>query len=273
MPCIGALHAAPDAMTDQDSSQDTEQPLIAHLLELRQRLLYAVLGVIALFLPLAFVAKDIYALLARPLLKLMPAGTTMIATEVASPFFTPIKFAGVFAFVLAMPWVLWQVWGFVAPGLYKSERRLVAPLMLSSTLLFYAGIAFAYFLVLPTVFHFTIGAAPEGVSVMTDISKYLDFVLTIFVAFGLAFETPVALVLLVKTGFVTPKQLADNREYVLVGAFVLGAIFTPPDVISQLMLAIPVYLLFEVGIVAARWMVPGTEAVDAQREAQKSGGE
>ena len=202
-------------------------------------------------------------------MKLMPEGTSMIATEVASPFFTPIKFAGVVAFVLAMPWVLWQAWSFIAPGLYKGERRLVAPLMISSTLLFYIGIAFAYFLVLPTVFHFTIGAAPEGVSVMTDISKYLDFVLTIFVAFGLAFEIPVALVLLVQTGFVTPAQLAKSREYVLVGAFVIGAIFTPPDVVSQLMLAIPVYLLFEVGILAARWLVPGSREVEAQRSAEK----
>ncbi|AXQ31576.1 twin-arginine translocase subunit TatC [Solimonas sp. K1W22B-7] len=256
-----------------EGPQDTEQPLIAHLLELRQRLMHALIGVLVVILPLIFVAKDIYALLARPMLKSLSPGATMIATEVASPFFTPIKFAAVLGFVLAMPWVLWQIWGFVAPGLYKNERRLVAPLMASSTLLFYSGIAFAYFLVLPTVFHFTVNAAPEGVTVMTDISKYLDFVLTIFVAFGLAFETPVALVLLVKTGFVTPKQLTDNREYVLVGAFVLGAIFTPPDVISQLMLAIPVYLLFEVGIVAARIMVPGTKEVDAQREAQKQAGE
>lgn len=260
-------------MSEQEPTQDSEQPLIAHLLELRQRLMHALIGALVVILPLIFVAKDIYALLARPMLKSLAPGATMIATEVASPFFTPIKFAAVLGFVLAMPWVLWQIWAFVAPGLYKSERRLVAPLMASSTLLFYAGIAFAYFLVLPTVFHFTVSAAPEGVTVMTDISKYLDFVLTIFVAFGLAFETPVALVLMVKTGFVTPKQLADNREYVLVGAFVLGAIFTPPDVISQLMLAIPVYLLFEVGIVAARIMVPGTKEVDAQREAQKQAGE
>jgi len=256
-------------MSEQENNGDSEQPLIAHLLELRQRLLNIVLGVLLLFIPLALVAKHVYAIVAAPLMELMPEGTSMIATEVASPFFTPIKFAGVVAFVLAMPWVLWQAWSFIAPGLYKGERRLVAPLMISSTLLFYVGIAFAYFLVLPTVFHFTIGAAPEGVSVMTDISKYLDFVLTIFIAFGLAFEIPVALVLLVQTGFVTPAQLAKSREYVLVGAFVIGAIFTPPDVVSQLMLAIPVYLLFEVGILAARWLVPGSREVEAQRSAEK----
>ncbi len=235
-----------------------EQPLMAHLLELRSRLVKIIIGVVLVFLPLSFVAKHVYNILAQPLLKLMPAGTSMIATEVASPFFTPIKLCAVVAFVLAMPWVLWQVWSFV----------LVAPLMASSTMLFYGGIAFAYFLVLPTVFHFMVTVAPEGVAVMTDISKYLDFVLTIFVAFGFAFETPVALVLLVKTGFVTPKQLSSHREYVLVGAFVVGAIFTPPDVVSQLMLAVPVYLLFEIGIIAARILVPGTDAVDAQRDAR-----
>ncbi|WP_020647771.1 twin-arginine translocase subunit TatC [Solimonas variicoloris] len=245
-----------------------EQPLMSHLLELRSRLLRIVLGVLAIFVPLSFFAKQLYSLFAHPLLALMPPGSSMIATEVASPFFTPIKLAAVVAFVAAMPWVLWQVWAFVAPGLYKSEKRLVAPLMMSSTLLFYSGVAFAYFLVLPTVFHFMVNVAPDGVAVMTDISKYLDFVLTIFVAFGFAFETPVALVLLVKTGFVTPKQLAGNREYVLVGAFVVGAIFTPPDVISQIMLAVPVYLLYEVGIIAARIMVPGSAEVDAQREQQ-----
>ncbi|MFT4046805.1 MAG: twin-arginine translocase subunit TatC [Solimonas sp.] len=245
-----------------------EQPLMAHLLELRSRLLKIVVGVLLIFLPLSFFAKHLYTLLAHPLLALMPAGSSMIATEVASPFFTPIKLAAVVSFVAAMPWVLWQVWAFVAPGLYKSEKRLVAPLMTSSTLLFYGGIAFAYFFVLPTVFRFMVGAAPTGVAVMTDISKYLDFVLTIFVAFGFAFETPVALVLLVKTGFVTPRQLSANRSYVVVGAFVLGAVFTPPDVVSQIMLAVPVYLLYEIGIIAARVLVPGSAEVDAQREQQ-----
>ncbi len=254
-------------MSDEEPLSDREQPLMTHLLELRARLLRVVIGVLLIFVPLSFFAKQLYALLAQPLLRLMPPGSSMIATEVASPFFAPIKFAAVVAFVAAMPWVLWQIWAFVAPGLYKSERRLVAPLMASSTLLFYGGVAFAYFLVLPTVFHFMVGVAPEGVAVMTDISKYLDFVLTIFVAFGFAFETPVALVLLVKTGFVTPKQLASHREYVFVGAFVVGAIFTPPDIVSQIMLAVPVYLLFEIGIIAARVLVPGTAAVDAQREA------
>lgn len=246
--------------------EHAEQPLIAHLLELRDRLLKIVWGVALVFLPLMIYAKELYAWLAQPLLRMLPEGASMIATEVASPFFTPIKLAALVAFFLAMPWVLYQVWAFVAPGLYKSEKRLVVPLMASSTLLFYGGIAFAYFLVLPTVFKFIVGVAPEGVSVMTDISKYLDFVLGLFLAFGLAFETPVALVLLVKTGFVTPAKLAKNREYVFVGAFVVGAIFTPPDIVSQVMLAVPVYLLYELGIVAARVLVPESREVEQQQE-------
>jgi sec-independent protein translocase protein TatC len=243
----------------------SEQPLIAHLLELRDRLLKVVWGIALAFLPLVIYAKELYTFAAAPLLALMPEGTSMIATEVASPFFAPIKLAGMLAVMLSMPWTLWQIWAFIAPGLYKTEQRLVVPLMVSSTLLFYVGVAFAYFLVLPTVFGFLLGIAPEGVAVMTDISKYLDFVLTLFLAFGFAFETPVAIVLLVMTGFVTPARLRGIREYVLVGAFVVGAIFTPPDVISQLMLAIPVYLLYEVGIFAARWVVPGAREVEAQQ--------
>ncbi|SFF24808.1 Sec-independent protein translocase TatC [Fontimonas thermophila] len=247
-------------------SEQPEQPLVAHLLELRDRLLKIVWGVALVFLPLVIYAKELYAWLAQPLLRMLPEGASMIATEVASPFFTPIKLAALVACFVAMPWVLYQVWAFVAPGLYKSERRLVVPLMVSSTLLFYLGIAFAYFLVLPTVFKFIVGIAPEGVAVMTDISKYLDFVLGLFLAFGLAFETPVALVLLVKTGFVTPAKLASIREYVFVGAFVVGAIFTPPDVVSQIMLAIPVYLLYELGIVAARILVPDSREVEQQQQ-------
>lgn len=255
-------------MSDPETNQQ-EQPLIAHLLELRDRLLKIVWGVLLVFLPLMIFAKDLYAWLAQPLLHMLPEGTSMIATEVASPFFTPIKLAALVAFVIAMPWVLYQVWAFIAPGLYKNERRLVVPLLTSSTLLFYAGIAFAYFLVLPTVFKFMIGIAPEGVAVMTDIAKYLDFVLALFLAFGFAFETPVALVLMVKTGFVTPAKLGEAREYVLVGAFVVGAIFTPPDIVSQIMLAIPVYLLYELGIIAARILVPESREVEAQQKQEK----
>lgn len=242
-------------MSESTGPSPEEQPLLAHLVELRSRVVRALLGVLVVLIPLMFYARHLYHYLAEPMLKLMPPGTSMIATEVASPFFTPFKLAALVAFVVALPWVLYQIWAFVAPGLYKNERRLVVPLLTSSTLLFYAGVAFAYFAVLPTVFHFFVSVAPEGVAIMTDVSKYLDFCLKIFLAFGAAFETPVAIVLLVLTGFVTPQQLAARRDYVLVGVFVVSAVLTPPDVLSQTLLAVPSYLLYEVGILAARWLV------------------
>ncbi|WP_420464752.1 twin-arginine translocase subunit TatC [Panacagrimonas sp.] len=241
-----------------------EQPLIAHLLELRDCVVRIIYGVGLAFIPLAYFAKEIYAFAAKPLMTLLPAGTSMIATEVASPFFAPIKLAGVLAVAISIPWTLYQMWSFVAPGLYKTERRLVAPVLISSSLLFYLGMAMAYFLVLPTVFHFLISVAPEGVAVMTDINKYLNFILSIFLAFGLAFETPVAIVLMVKTGFVTPQQLKDKREYVLVGVFVIAAVLTPPDVLSQILLAVPTYLLYELGILVAQWTTPEAREVEAQ---------
>lgn len=246
-----------------------EQPLIAHLLELRSRLLKAVLAVFVLFIPFAVYAQELYTLVAAPLLRLLPEGSSMIATEVASPFLAPFKLAAMLAFGAALPAVLYQVWAFVAPGLYRTEQRLVAPLLVSSTALFYAGVAFAYFLVLPAVFKFTIAFAPEGVAVMTDITKYLDFVMALFFVFGLTFETPVAIVLLVWSGFVTPAALAEKREYVLVGVFVVAAVLTPPDVVSQILMAIPTYLLYEAGIVAARWLVPGSRQVEQQRALEK----
>lgn len=257
--------AAPDTEIN-----DVEQPLIAHLLELRTRLVRILMGVGLVLIPLVFFARDIYAFLARPLLALMPVGTSMIATEVASPFFAPFKLAAVLAFVLALPWVLYQIWAFVAPGLYKSEQRLILPLLATSTLLFYAGMSFAYFVVFPLIFGFFVSVAPEGVAVMTDIASYLDFVLGMFVAFGIAFETPVAIVLMVWSGFVTPAKLASARPYVLVGAFVIGMLLTPPDILSQSLLAVPAYLLYELGIIAARWLVPGIREVEAQQANQSS---
>lgn len=258
-------------MTPEEERQASgpEQPLMTHLLELRDRVLKILWGVAICFAPLAYFSKHVYALAAEPLLKLMPPGTSMIATEVASPFFAPLKLAGILAVALSMPWTLFQVWAFVAPGLYKSERRLVTPLLMSSTLLFYAGMAMAFFLVLPTVFKFLISVAPEGVAVMTDINKYLNFVLAIFLAFGLAFETPVAIVLLVKTGFVTPQQLRESRGYVLVGCFVVAAVLTPPDVVSQFLLAVPTYILFELGILAGAWMTPQSKEVEEQQLAER----
>lgn len=242
-----------------------EQPLIAHLLELRSRLLRMMAGVLLVFAPLAYHASEIFNFVAGPLLARLPAGSAMIATEVASPFLTPFKLALVLAVILSMPWLLFQAWAFVAPGLYRNERRLILPLLVSSVTLFYVGIAFAYYLVLPMVFGFFVGIAPAEVAVMTDIRHYLDFVLGMFLAFGLAFEVPVAIVLLVWSGMVTPGQLTAQRGYVLIGCFTVGMLLTPPDVFSQTLLAVPMYLLFEAGILAARVLVPGYKEVEAQR--------
>lgn len=243
-----------------DASSNAEQPLIAHLLELRKRLLNIFFGILAVFLPLAYFAKEVYAVAAAPLMKLLPPGTSMIATQVASPFFAPVKLAAVLGAVLSMPWTLWQVWAFIAPGLYQHEKRFAAPLMASSTLLFYSGVAFAYFLVLPALFHFMMVVAPTGVAVMPDITEYLNTVLALSFAFGLSFEVPVAVVLLVATGFVSPDQLRQARSYVLVGAFVVAAVLTPPDPLSQILLAVPLYLLYEAGILAAQWMTRSQDA-------------
>ena len=227
------------------------ETFISHLIELRDRLLRIVVGFLLVFIGLFPFANKIYTLLAHPLLAKLPAGGQMIATAVTTPFFVPMKVAMLTAFIISLPHTLYQVWAFVAPGLYAHERRFMAPLVVASTLLFFAGMAFAYFLVFPVVFGFITGAAPEGVAVMTDIGNYLDFVITLFIAFGTAFEVPVAVVLLVRFGMVDIKTLKEIRSYVIVGAFVLGAIFTPPDVISQVMLAVPLWLLYEAGILAA----------------------
>ncbi|KVW96149.1 twin-arginine translocase subunit TatC [Thiobacillus denitrificans] len=230
---------------------NSEDTFISHLIEMRDRLLRAVIAVVVLFVLLFPWAQDLYALLAKPMLAALPQGGQMIATEVTTPFFVPIKVTMMTAFLLAMPWVFYQMWAFVAPGLYQNEKRIGVPLVIASVILFLLGMAFAYFLVFPVVFGFVVGVAPEGVAVMTDISKYLDFVMTLFMAFGIAFEVPVAVVLLVKMGMVSIAKLREIRPYVIVGAFVVGAIFTPPDVISQFMLAVPVWILYELGIVVA----------------------
>lgn len=229
--------------------------LLDHLVELRGRLLRAILGFIVVLIPFAIFARSLYHVLAEPLLRLLPKGSSMIATEVASPFFAPLKLAAVVSFCVALPWILYQLWAFVAPGLYRNERKLVAPLLFSSTMLFYLGVSFAYFFVLPRMFHFFLMVAPQGVEMMTDINAYLSFVLKLFLAFGFAFETPVAIVLLCWTGFVTPEQLAKRRDYVLVGVFVIAAVITPPDVLSQCLLAASTYALFELGLIWARWVL------------------
>ena len=230
---------------------NTEDTFISHLIEMRDRLLRAVLAVVIIFIALFPWAQDLYALLAKPLLAALPAGGQMIATEVTTPFFVPIKVTMMTAFLLALPWVFYQAWAFIAPGLYQHEKRLGVPLVIASVILFVLGMAFAYFLVFPVVFGFIVGVAPEGVAVMTDIGKYLDFVMTLFLAFGITFEVPVAVVLLVKMGVVSVAKLREIRSYVIVGAFVIGAIFTPPDIISQFMLAVPLWILYELGIVVA----------------------
>src|SRR5574340_1087784 len=230
---------------------DAEATFISHLIEMRDRLLRAVVAVVIIFICLFPWAQDLYALLAKPLLAALPKGGQMIATEVTTPFFVPVKVTLMAAFLLALPWVFYQAWAFVAPGLYQHEKRIGEPLVIASVILFILGMAFAYFLVFPIVFGFIVGVAPEGVAVMTDIGKYLDFVMTLFLAFGVTFEVPVAVVLLVKMGMVSVAKLREIRPYVIVGAFVVGAIFTPPDVISQFMLAMPLWVLYEAGILVA----------------------
>ena len=243
---------------------ENEQPLLFHLIELRDRLLRMVLVVAVLFVMLVPFSNTLFSMLSGPLLAHMPEDGSMIAIEVASPFLIPFKLTLFLAVFIAIPYVLYQLWSFVAPGLYRHERRLVIPLLVSSTLLFYAGAAFAYFVVFPLVFAFFTAAAPEGVSVMTDISRYLDFVLTLFFAFGAAFEVPVVTVLLVMTGMTTQKALREKRPYVIVGAFVLGMLLTPPDVISQTLLAVPVWLLFELGLYFSGWFVRTRENVQSE---------
>ena len=234
---------------DAESSADAS--LLDHLIELRSRLLRAIAGLMLVFVCLLPFANRLYAWLAQPLLDKLPEGATLIAVEVASPFFAPLKLAFFVALITTMPWLLYQLWAFVAPGLYRREKRLAMPLLASALLLFYAGCAFAFFLVLPAVFGFMAKVTPDGVAMMTDINAYLDFVLVLFLAFGLAFELPVAMLVLVLLGWVTPAQLREARGYAIVGIFVVAAIVTPPDVISQLMLAIPMCLLYEAGILAA----------------------
>lgn len=239
-------------MSEQNASQES---FISHLIELRDRLLRAVLALVVVFVALFPWAQDLYALLAKPLLAALPKGGQMIATEIITPFIVPVKVAMMTAFLITLPYTLYQVWAFVAPGLYQHERKLGVPLVIASVILFLSGMAFAYFLVFPVVFGFIVGVAPVGVAVMTDIGKYLDFVLTLFIAFGVTFEVPIAVILLVRMNMVSVAKLREIRPYVIVGAFVIGAIFTPPDVISQIMLAVPLWLLYEAGILVSAMLI------------------
>ena len=234
-------------MSDQEST-DQPLPLVTHLTELRDKLLRALLAVLLVFICLFPFANDIYTFVSEPLRALLPAGATMIATEVASPFFTPFKLSLVTAVFLAMPYVLYQAWSFIAPGMYKHEKRLAIPLLASSVLLFYAGSAFAYYVVFPLIFSFFTSVAPQDITIMTDINSYLNFVLKLFFAFGLAFEIPIVAILMIWTGITTAEALAKKRPYIIVGCFIFGMLLTPPDIISQSLLAIPMWLLFEIGV-------------------------
>lgn len=261
------------AKKQTDAEQDSpfaEQPFVAHLLELRDRLLRAVIAVGLVFLGIFPFANDLYVVVAEPLMAHLPEGTSMIATEVASPFLTPFKLSLMASILVALPFLLYQLWAFVAPGLYKHEQRMVLPLVASSTILFYVGMLFAYFVVFPLVFAFLVGAAPEGVTVATDIAKYLDFIITLFFAFGLAFEVPIATILLVWMGATTPDALVQKRPYIVVGAFVIGMFLTPPDVISQTLLALPMLVLFELGIILSRIFLRQKEKAEAARDAEGS---
>ncbi|TNH79451.1 twin-arginine translocase subunit TatC [Aeromonas sobria] len=245
-----------------------EQPLISHLVELRTRLLRSISAILIVFIALIYFSNNIYDFVAQPLLSQLPEGTSMIATDVATPFLTPIKLTLVVSFFVAIPYLLYQAWAFIAPGLYQHERRLIMPLVVSTALLFYAGMAFAYYVVFPLVFGFFTSTAPVGVTVATDIASYLDFVLTLFFAFGVAFEIPVATILLCWTGVTTPQSLKEKRPYVIVGVFVVGMLLTPPDVFSQTLLAIPMWALWEVGLFFARFYV---KKEDEEQQEQPDG--
>lgn len=257
-------------MSDDTNKPDEEElaegTLLSHLIELRTRLLRIAFSVLIVFLILLPWADDIFAMVSEPLREVLPGGQ-MIATQVASPLLTPFKLAFFTALFIAMPIVLYQIWAFVAPGLYRKEKRFAMPLLASSIVLFYLGIAFAYFVVFPLMFGFFTSIAPEGVEVQTDISQFLDFITTIFFAFGLAFEVPIATVLVVWTGLTTPKKLGSARPYVFLGAFVLGMFLTPPDMISQTLLAVPVYLLYELGIIMSKIFAVRDEEPDEEAAA------
>ena len=251
-------------MQPMSDPADSQESFLSHLIELRTRLMRSIIAVVVVLLVLFPFAKDIYALLAAPLLRVLPHGSTMIATDVTGTFLVPLKVTLMAAFLIALPFVLWQAWAFVAPGLYQHEKRLVLPVLVSSCLFFVLGMAFAYFVVFPVAFGFFAGYAPAGVQMMTDIDKYLSFVLTMFIAFGITFETPVVVVVLVRMKVVSLDKLKSLRPYVIVGAFIVGAIFTPPDVVSQSLLAVPLWLLFELGLLLARFVSTGAAETSSE---------
>jgi len=260
-------------MSNQEDAQDKqpdqmkEQSLMDHLIELRDRLLHIVLAILIVFLALFAFSEEIFSFTAQPLLQLMPEGATMIATGVTSPFLVPFKLVLLLSVLLTIPYTLHQLWSFIAPGLYRHEKKMVVPLLVSSVLLFYCGVMFAYFVIFPILFGFFIGIAPDGVAVMTDIGQYLDFIIAIFFAFGIAFEVPVATFLLIASGAISADKLAEKRPYIIIGAFVIGMLLTPPDVISQSLLAIPMWILFELGLIMSRLFIKKS---DDKAEAEDS---
>ena len=254
---------------DIEGGGGAEQPFFSHLVELRNRLIRCIAVVLLVFSGLSFKANELYAYVSGPLTQHMPAGSQMIAIGVASPFFAPFKLAMVVSVFVSMPFILYQAWAFIAPGLYQHERRFALPLLIASIVLFYCGMAFAYYLVFPIIFQFMILTTPPGVTMMTDISQYLDFVLTLFFAFGISFEVPIATILLVATGIMSRESIAEKRPYAIVLAFVIGMVLTPPDVVSQTLLAVPIWMLFELGLVFSRFFAPrpaaaGGNAGDAE---------
>ena len=251
----------------EEKSESSSMGLMSHLIELRDRLLRIVLAILFIFLCLFYWANDIYTYLAGPLTQHLPEGSQMIAIDVASPFLTPFKLVLMLSIFLGMPYILYQIWAFVAPGLYKHEKRLAGPLLASSIILFYCGMAFAFYVVFPLVFGFFTSVGPEMVSISTDIGRYLDFVISLFFGFGIAFEVPIATIILVAMGMTTPAKLAEKRPFVIVGAFVIGMLLTPPDIISQVLLAVPMWLLFEAGVIASSYIFADKLKKEAEEEA------
>lgn len=259
-------NALPAKQEPVDASSDEGQPLVEHLIELRQRILHAILAILVIFVPLFYFRDQLYIFVSEPLRAHLDENATMIATEVASPFFTPVKLALVLALFVAIPYVMHQVWSFVAPGLYKNEKRIALPLLVTSVVLFYSGMAFAFYVVFPLAFAFLTAAAPADVTVMTDINRYLDFVLKLFFAFGLAFEIPIAILVLLWTGVTDVESLKAKRPYMIVGCFVFGMLLTPPDIISQVLLALPMWALFELGLLFGRFVRSDEADADEQPE-------
>ena len=256
----------PEDEQQGDEQQQKEQSLMDHLIELRDRLLHMVLAILIVFVCLFAFSEDIFTIAAKPLLNLMPEGTSMIATGVTSPFLVPFKLVLLLSVLLTIPYLLHQMWAFIAPGLYRHEKRMATPILISSVVLFYCGIAFAYFVIFPILFGFFLGIAPEGVAVMTDIGQYLDFIIAIFLAFGIAFEVPVATFLIIAAGVTSTDKMAEKRPYIIIGAFVIGMLLTPPDVISQSLLAVPIWLLFELGLIAARIFLKDKVVAEEEEE-------